>query len=61
MFCDVVKKLLGPNAALQISANINPPDVTLGAAVTDIQISQNVLLKAAGFSASFPALRVELN
>lgn len=53
-FCEVMKKILGANAALQIRTVVNPPDVMLSAAVTDIRITDGLLLKSVGFSASFP-------
>jgi hypothetical protein len=58
-FCEVAKKLLGANAALQISTVINPPDVTLSAAVSDLQITSGLILKSVGFAASFPKLSLQ--
>jgi len=58
-FCEVAKKLLGANAALQISTVINPPDVTLSASVTDLQITSGLILKSVTFAASFPKLTLQ--
>lgn len=51
-FCEVMVKLLGKDAALQIGMVINPPDITFSAAVTDIKLKEGLYLNAAGFSAS---------
>ncbi|KAI9016835.1 hypothetical protein DFJ74DRAFT_678582 [Hyaloraphidium curvatum] len=59
-FCEVMVMLLGQDAALQISAVVNPPDVTVSAGVSDLRITDGLVLQQVGFEASFPALRLML-